>query len=133
MDGVVSKLSARVGQLVSPGMAVAQVVPQSNYVVANFKETQVGNMKPGQEVDIEIDQPSDRFQAGMTGELAFVVEEKASAHILPSQAVQKSGAVYVVRDGRIVREMPVVGVRAVDRVEIVSGLAPGEQVVLTGP
>jgi membrane fusion protein (multidrug efflux system) len=55
VDGVVSKLNARVGQLVSPGMAVAQVVPQSNYVVANFKETQVGNMKPGQEVDIEVD------------------------------------------------------------------------------
>ena len=54
-DGVVSKLSARVGQLLSPGMSVAQLVPEENYVVANFKETQVGEMKSGQRVDIEVD------------------------------------------------------------------------------
>ncbi|MFT3712099.1 MAG: HlyD family secretion protein [Archangium sp.] len=54
-DGVVSKLGARVGQLIAPGMAIATLVPQDSYVVANFKETQIGEMKPGQEVEIEID------------------------------------------------------------------------------
>jgi membrane fusion protein (multidrug efflux system) len=54
-DGTISKLGARVGQLISPGMSIATLVPQDSYVVANFKETQVGEMKPGQEVEIEVD------------------------------------------------------------------------------
>jgi len=54
-DGVVSKLAAREGQLVSPGQPLAELVPGSNYVVANFKETQVGAMRPGQRAVVEID------------------------------------------------------------------------------
>ena len=41
-DGVISKLTVHAGQLVSPGMPVAELVPEGTYVVANFKETQVG-------------------------------------------------------------------------------------------
>jgi membrane fusion protein (multidrug efflux system) len=54
-DGVVSRLMAREGQLVSPGQALASVVPDHTYLVANFKETQVGAMKAGQKVEVELD------------------------------------------------------------------------------
>ncbi|MFZ5439832.1 MAG: HlyD family secretion protein [Myxococcota bacterium] len=54
-DGVISKLSAHVGQLVSPGAVLGELVPQQTYVVANFKETQIGAMKPGQAVEVEVD------------------------------------------------------------------------------
>lgn len=54
-DGTVARLNFRVGQLVSPGQMVAQIVPDATYVVANFKETQVGRMKPGQKVAVEVD------------------------------------------------------------------------------
>lgn len=54
-DGIVSRLSARVGQMVSPGQQVATVVPTATYVVANFKETQVGAMAPGAPVDLSVD------------------------------------------------------------------------------
>jgi membrane fusion protein (multidrug efflux system) len=53
--GRVSRLSARVGQMVQPGQALAQLVPDHTYVIANFKETQTGAIRPGQRVDIEID------------------------------------------------------------------------------
>jgi membrane fusion protein (multidrug efflux system) len=53
--GRVSRLSARVGQMVQPGQALAQLVPDRTYVVANFKETQTGAIRPGQRVDIDID------------------------------------------------------------------------------
>ncbi len=55
IDGVVSKLTVREGQLVSPGQVLASVVPAHTYVVANFKETQVGHMKPGQRVEVTLD------------------------------------------------------------------------------
>ena len=83
------------------------------------------------EVDIEVLKPSDRFQPGMTGELAFVVTEKASAQIVPSQAVQKSGAVYVILDGVIKEEHPEIGVQSVDRVEIVSGLPADSKIIIS--
>ncbi len=54
-DGVISKLSAREGQLVTPGQPLAELVPSQTYVVANFKETQVGRMRPGQPATVEID------------------------------------------------------------------------------
>ena len=54
-NGVISKLVAHVGQLVSPGQPIAELVPSATYVVANFKETQVGRMVPGQRAVVKID------------------------------------------------------------------------------
>lgn len=55
VDGQVTRLTAREGQMVQPGQPLAELVPDATYVVANFKETQIGDMKPGQKVDIDID------------------------------------------------------------------------------
>ncbi|HEX9100687.1 MAG TPA: HlyD family secretion protein [Polyangia bacterium] len=54
-DGVASKLTVHEGQLVAVGSPVIALVPIETYVIANFKETQLGKMKPGQKVDIKID------------------------------------------------------------------------------
>jgi len=54
-DGQMSRLSVHEGQLVSVGQPMAALVPQQTYLVANFKETQIGSMKPGQKVEITID------------------------------------------------------------------------------
>lgn len=54
-DGMVSKLSARPGQLVAAGQGAAELVPTLTYVVANFKETQVGRVRPNQRVEIHLD------------------------------------------------------------------------------
>ena len=53
--GVISRLGAHAGQHVMIGQPVLMLVPLDSYVVANFKENQVGAMKPGDPVDIEID------------------------------------------------------------------------------
>jgi membrane fusion protein (multidrug efflux system) len=54
-DGYASKLTAHEGQLVSMGQPVLELVPFQTYLIANFKETQIGKMRPGQPVTIEID------------------------------------------------------------------------------
>jgi membrane fusion protein (multidrug efflux system) len=53
--GSISRLSARNGQIVQAAQALGQLVPSRTYVVANFKETQTGAIRPGQPVDVEID------------------------------------------------------------------------------
>ena len=56
VDGVVGDRSVRVGQLVQPGTRLLTVVPTQNvYLVANFKETQTGQMHRGQSVTVDID------------------------------------------------------------------------------
>ncbi len=54
--GKVAKRLVRVGQFVQPGQPLMTIVPMSDlYVVANFKETQVGLMRPGQPATIHVD------------------------------------------------------------------------------
>lgn len=53
--GRVAGRSVRVGQFVQPGARLMTVVPEEIYVVANFKETQMGLMRPGQPAKIRVD------------------------------------------------------------------------------
>ena len=56
VDGVVSRKSADVGQLLQPGQPILSIVAaDSVWVTANFKETQVAVMHPGQDVDMTVD------------------------------------------------------------------------------
>lgn len=56
IDGRVGDLAARIGQFVQPGTRLMTLVPVQNlYVEANFKETQLGLMRIGQPVTIEVD------------------------------------------------------------------------------
>ncbi|TGQ74357.1 MAG: HlyD family secretion protein [Mesorhizobium sp.] len=55
-DGVVGNRSVEQGDLVSPGQKLAVVVPMDKlYVVANFKETQLARLVPGEKVRISVD------------------------------------------------------------------------------
>jgi membrane fusion protein, multidrug efflux system len=54
-DGLLSRLAVHEGQLVQAGQQVVGIVPNTTYVVANFKETQVGNMRAGQRAEIAVD------------------------------------------------------------------------------
>ncbi|MGO4333233.1 efflux RND transporter periplasmic adaptor subunit, partial [Cupriavidus sp. M-11] len=56
VDGKVGRRSARVGAFVTPGAPVLAIVPVSDaYVVANFQENQITNMRPGHSVRIKVD------------------------------------------------------------------------------
>jgi membrane fusion protein (multidrug efflux system) len=54
-NGWASKLAVHEGQLVSVGQPLVELVPSETYMVASFKETQIGKMRPGQPARIEID------------------------------------------------------------------------------
>ncbi len=54
-DGTVGERQVRSGQLVSPGTQVIPFVNKIKWVVANYRETQLTNMKVGDPVEIRID------------------------------------------------------------------------------
>ena len=83
------------------------------------------------EVDVSLPSDETRFQPGLTGELAFVMRSKDHADVVPAQAIQ-DGGLHVVRDRRLVRvDDAVLGVSGVERVEVVSGLNPGDRVIIS--
>lgn len=53
--GRIVRLSGAKGQFIQPGQAIAIFVPDDIWVTANFKETQLADMRPGQPVDLVID------------------------------------------------------------------------------
>ena len=56
VTGLVSQRNMEPGQTVSHGQALMAIVPLNDvWVTANFKESQLAHMRPGQPVDIEVD------------------------------------------------------------------------------
>ncbi len=69
-DGKVGNKTAEVGQRVQPGQTMLSIVQEQPWVVANFKETQLGKMQPGQNVEIKIDAFPGRTFTGKVNSVA---------------------------------------------------------------
>ena len=88
VDGVVTHKQVEPGQIVQQGQGLAVVVPLQNvWVTANFKETQLRNMKAGQKAEIHVDTYGKTFSghvdsiAGATGAvLSLLPPENATGN-----------------------------------------------------
>jgi membrane fusion protein (multidrug efflux system) len=88
VDGVATHKQVEVGQVVQQGQGLLVVVPLQNvWVTANFKETQLKNMKPGQDAEVHVDTYGKTFSgkvdsiAGATGAvLSLLPPENATGN-----------------------------------------------------
>ena len=82
--GIVGNRTVRAGEYVRAGQRLMAIVPVADaYVVANFKETQVGTMRPGQQVTLKLDAWPD---APLTGRiLSFAPASGSRFAILPPE------------------------------------------------
>jgi membrane fusion protein (multidrug efflux system) len=70
-DGVVGNRSVEQGDLISPGQKLAVIVPMDKlYIVANFKETQLARLVPGEKVRISVDAMDGKTFEGTVSSLA---------------------------------------------------------------
>jgi membrane fusion protein (multidrug efflux system) len=87
-DGIASKLMVHEGQLAAAGQPVAALVPSATYVIANFKETQIGRMRAGQPVTLHVDALPDldlhgtveSFSPGTGAQFALLPSENATGN-----------------------------------------------------
>jgi len=71
VDGVVAKRTVEIGQIVQIGQPLLAVVPlQDVWVVANFKETQLGSVRPGMPATIVVDGVPGKTYKGTVDSLA---------------------------------------------------------------
>ena len=82
-----------------------------------------------------IDNSKGELAPGMFGRFSIAYEEHTDALVLPSAALideDDESAVYVVRDGEVVRRVIETGIRSGDKVEILDGLSEADVVVVVG-
>ena len=82
--GVVSRKTVEVGQVVQPGQPLMSLVGLADvWVVANFKETQLVNVRPGQRATVEVDALGGREFQGRVDSIAAATGAKFS--VLPPE------------------------------------------------
>ncbi|AEG12990.1 MULTISPECIES: HlyD family secretion protein [Shewanella] len=83
-SGVIGKRGAMVGQYVQPGQALYSLVPDGAvWITANFKETQIQHMQPGQSVQVSLDAFPDKTFIGVIDSLSPASGAKFS--LLPAE------------------------------------------------
>ena len=88
IDGVVTRKSVQLGQIVQPGQSLLTLVPLKDvWISANFKETQLAQVRPGQKAEVQIDMYGRSFEgrvdsvAGATGaRLSLLPPENATGN-----------------------------------------------------
>src|SRR6201999_3019110 len=89
LAGRVGDRTVRVGQYAQPGTRLMTIVPvQDVYLVANFKETQIGLMRAGQPATIHVDALSgtdlhgtvDSFSPGTGSQFALLPPQNATGN-----------------------------------------------------
>ena len=119
-SGRVTRKSVEVGALLQIGQPLMAVVPGDVWVTANFKESQVGRITPGQPVELNIDAYPNRtfqghvdsIQAGTGARFSLIPPENATGN-------------YV----KVVQRVPVKIVFEPNQIDAQHLLAPGMSVV----
>jgi len=128
IDGRVGDKTVQVGQLAQPGTRFMTVVPTMGiYLVANFKETQVGRMRPGQPATIRVDALSgvklrghvESFSPGTGSQFALLQPENATGNF--TKIVQRMPVRIAVDAGQRTRQLLVPGLSVKVEVDTHSG------------
>jgi membrane fusion protein (multidrug efflux system) len=108
-DGVIARKNVEPGSYVQVGQQLLALVPDELWVVANFKETQLANIRPGQKTEVEIDSVPDRefparvdsIQSGSGARFSLLPPENAVGNFV--KVVQRV-PVKIVFDGPLKAE-----------------------------
>ena len=78
IDGTITNKLVQNGNYVQKAHAILSIVPDDCYIIANFKETQISNMKKGQKVIISIDAYKNKKFKGKVDSIQKASGAKAS-------------------------------------------------------
>jgi membrane fusion protein (multidrug efflux system) len=113
IDGVVTHKSVEIGQMVSPGQSLMAIIPLNDvWVTANFKETQLAGVHPGQRAEMHVDMYGqtvtgrvDSISGATGGRLSLLPPENASGNFvkvvqrIPVKILVDPGQSLVLRPG----------------------------------
>ena len=120
-DGVVGEVGVKLGQYVAAGTQLMAVVPHDTWIIANFKETQLAYIKPGQPVKVTVDAFKhatltghvERFSPATGSEFSVIRPDNATGNF--TKVAQRVPVRIAIDDGQ----------------DLAKYLAPGLSVVVT--
>jgi RND family efflux transporter MFP subunit len=127
IDRVAAGLRADVEVVAFPGEVFTGGVERLSPVVDPLSRTR--------EARIRIDNPELTLKPGMFGDVRIIVRSTADVPVIPLTAVIERGdreVVFLAEEGRAVEVEPDFDIRTDERVSALSGLAPGDRVVVIG-
>lgn len=83
-------------------------------------------------VEVHVPNPDSALRPGTFGDLVFELESHDKALVVPQTAILENSYVFVVEGGKAVRKTVKLGLQDTTRIEVLSGLADGEAVVVEG-
>jgi membrane fusion protein (multidrug efflux system) len=134
--GRVTNKSIEPGNYVQVGQPLFAIVPQHVWVTANFKETQLSNIRPGQPAEVEVDAyPArslrghvDSIQAGSGARFSLLPPENATGNFV--KVVQRVPVKIALDEQPGVQRVLGPGMSAVPDVKVRSGLGPAVTVTI---
>jgi membrane fusion protein, multidrug efflux system len=122
VSGRVGKRSVEVGMRIQPGQQLAAIVQDNVWVVANFKETQLADVRPGQSASVVVDALPDRPLSGRVE--SFAPASGSQFALLPADNATGNFT-------KIVQRVPVKILLLPEEVAALQGrLVPGMSVVV---
>ncbi len=160
IDGVILDLYCNLGEYVQLQAQLARIGSSENQIVAQVNEEDIGRLQVGMKtivrlysyqgdnfdgkvverlpqgenqnykVIIKLENSPKNLLPGMTGEMNVVIGERDNTLIIPTRAIWNNN-VLVVRGGFVRVASVKQGYRSIEKTEILSGLQPGDQVILS--
>jgi membrane fusion protein, multidrug efflux system len=123
-SGRIARKAVEVGALLQVGQPLLAVVPGDVWVTANFKESQIGKMRPGEPVDIKVDAYPDKtfkghvdsIQAGTGAKFSLIPPENATGNYV--KVVQRVPVKIVFDEGSDPQHMLAPGMSVVPAVKV---------------
>ena len=87
------------------------------------------------DIEVEVSNPNQRLKPGMFTRVELTVSENKVALVIPSDSFIKEGDktyVFVADNGKAVKKVITVGISDGVKTEVISGLNPGEQLIIAG-
>jgi membrane fusion protein, multidrug efflux system len=132
----VTNKSIEPGDYVQVGQPLFAIVPPHVWATANFKETQLTNMRPGQPAEVEVDAyPArslhghvDSIQAGSGARFSLLPPENATGNFV--KVVQRVPVKIALDEQPSVQEVLGPGMSAVPDVKVRGGFGPAVTVII---
>lgn len=117
-DGYIGRRAIEEGQLVNAGQTITNIMPNSDkWIIANFKETQIKDLRQGQAVEITIDAFPDKVFTGRISRIASATGAKYSQ--VPTD---NSAGNFVKIQQRVPVRIEFVGLSDADNAQMAAGM-----------
>jgi len=130
-DGVVSRVNVKEGEFVAPRAVLLEIYdPASLVILAAVPERHAAEVTAGMRVDVRLDAYPDDMMQGRIERVYPYLDSRLRTRTM--EITLEKPIVFVVEDGKAIARAVKTGIEADNRIQLVSGVQPGDKVIIAG-